>query len=113
MSITQLGTYAFANAIASCKLLTIRNPEFVISLRCFLGLPLLPESLGDHPCVCGETLSELHLQVFSHTYEVSLRHNGVRDLLARMLQSKLISLTVCGAASLGPEGFWPHRPKLS
>lgn len=101
LSTTQLGAYAFANAIASCKLLTIRNAEFVVSLRRFLGLPHLPDSLGNLACVCGDALSELHLQVCSHTYEVSLRHNGVRDLLASMFKSKHVRVTVEPQLSVG------------
>ena len=85
---------AFAAIPSDHRLKVADNNHFAIILRRVFGCPLLPPKFQGLPCACGKQLSDLHVQVCTHSYDISKRHHGIRDLLATAFRHTHLS-AVC------------------
>jgi hypothetical protein len=87
-SLSRNGSLAFLSAIPSSGELIFSDEEFRVALRRILGESLISSGMGGvASCFCGEKLTEKHLQVCLKTYDISRRHNMLRDLLGKMVAS--------------------------
>jgi hypothetical protein len=90
ISCTERGALAFLEAIPSTRQLRLHNDHFVIALRRVLGMKLLPSTLSNLPCVCGKSLSDIHVQICTYVYEISKRHNNAVGILRSIFQAQHI-----------------------
>ena len=56
-----------------------------MSLRRILGMQLVPDSIKDCLCPCGQKMTNEHAQTCSHNYEITDRHNAIRDQIASII----------------------------
>ena len=93
-AVSALGASAFLAAIPSSKYLTLDNSEMCISLRRYLGINLCTPAVIAMTCICGDACTEAHVQTCTRSYEISRRHNSVRDGVAAMMKSANITVKV-------------------
>ena len=89
------GASVFLNALPSSKLFTFSNPEFVLALRIYTGMPLLDMSQIQPGSRCGCSLplgtdvpvSDSHVMLCRLSGGITLRHNHIRDTFAAMFKA--------------------------